>query len=311
MAAVRHGTLRRRELEACGLSAGEIRRLVSTGVLERLHRDAYRLPGPDDRPSDRYAAAVRAVTWSDPMRVLTGPAALSLLGIPVFGAPGAIHGGVDARGGSSARSLVSTVALPPPDQRCVRHGTVLATPARAALDTARLQSVVAGVVAADHALRTGTATADELGDVVASMRGLAGVARARLCRELASAQSESPGESWSAVVLHEHGVPRPERQQPFIDESGFIGRSDFWWPDARVAGEFDGRVKYGRANPSGRPPEDVLWDEKLREDRLRATGVTVIRWTTPDLRRPAQWIERLGRAIHMSPDRLTGMSGSR
>lgn len=72
MAAVRHGTLRRRDLEACGLSAGEIRRLVSTGVLERLHRDAYRLPRPDDRPSDRYAAAVRAVTWSDPMRVLTG-----------------------------------------------------------------------------------------------------------------------------------------------------------------------------------------------------------------------------------------------
>src|SRR5674476_401682 len=48
------------------------------------------------------------------------------------------------------------------------------------------------------------------------------------------------------------------------------GRVDFWWPGARVVGEFDGRVKYGRANPSGRPPEDVLWDEKLREDRLRA-----------------------------------------
>lgn len=188
---------------------------------------------------------------------------------------------------------------------------MLASPARAALDTARLQSVVAGVVAADHALRTGTATPDELDDVLASMRGLAGVARARLCRELASAQSESPGESWSAVVLHENGIPRPERQEPFLDESGFIGRSDFWWPDAGVAGEFDGRVKYGRANPSGRPPEDVLWDEKLREDRLRATGVKVIRWTTPDLRRPTQWIERLGAMLHRSADLLPGLSGSR
>lgn len=310
-AAVRGGVLRRRDLEACGLSARQLRQLVAGGVLDRVHRDAYYLPGPQDRPSDRYAAAVRAVTWSDPARILTGPAALSLLGLPVFGSPNAIHGGIDRRGGSSVRSIVSTVALPPADQRCERGGTVLATPARAALDTARLHSLVAGVVAADHALRAGVATTDELARVVASMKGLPRVARARLCCDLASGDSESPGESWSAVVLHEHGIPRPERQQPFDDEAGRIGRTDFWWPDARVAGEFDGRVKYGRLNPSGRPPEEVLWSEKLREDRLRSIGLTVVRWTVADLRRPTVWIQRLGRAIHRSPVRLTGMSVSR
>lgn len=97
-------------------------------------------------------------------------------------------------------------------------------------------------------------------------------------------------------MLHEHGVPRPERQQPFADSAGFIGRTDFWWPGTRVAGEFDGRIKYGRTNPSGRPPEDVLWDEKLREDRLRAVGVGVVRWTTADLRRPGPWIRRVLRS---------------
>lgn len=310
-AAARGGVLRRRDLEACGLSARQIRHLVSNGVLDRVHRDAYRLRRRDERPSDRYAAAVRAVTLSDPGRVLTGPAALSVLGIPVFGSPRAIHGGLDGRGGASARSIVSTVALPPADQRCERSGTVLATPARAALDTARLHSLVAGVVAADHALRTCAATTEELAGVLASMRGLPGVARARLCCELASGDSESPGESWSAVMLHQQGISRPERQQPFGDQAGPIGRTDFWWPESGVAGEFDGRVKYGRTNPSGRPPEEVLWSEKLREDRLRSIGLTVVRWTVADLRQPAAWIERLGRALHRSTDRLTGMSGSR
>ncbi|GEN79320.1 type IV toxin-antitoxin system AbiEi family antitoxin domain-containing protein [Actinotalea fermentans] len=311
IAASRDGILRRRDLDACGLSPRQVRTLVETGVLERLHRDAYRLPGPDGRPSERYAAAVRAVTWSDPSRVLTGPAALSLLGIPILGQPRAIHGGLDARGGSSARSIVSTVAVPPADQRCERRGTIVASPMRAALDTARLHSLVAGVAAADHVLRTRMATAEDLAIVLSTMNRLRGVSRARVCASLATGESESPGESWSAVVMHEGGIPRPERQHVFVDEEGFIGRTDFWWPCSRVVGEFDGRVKYGRANPSGRPPEEVLWGEKLREDRLRATGVRVVRWTTADLRRPTAWLQRLRRDVHRSPDRLTGMSGSR
>lgn len=93
--------------------------------------------------------------------------------------------------------------------------------------------------------------------------------------------------------MHQHAIPRPERQETFADARGVIGRGDFWWPDKRLVGEFDGRVKYGRSNPSGRPPEDVLWEEKLREDRLRAIDLMVARWTTADLRRPEPWMGRL------------------
>lgn len=55
---------------------------------------------------------------------------------------------------------------------------------------------------------------------------------------------------------------------------------------ARVVGEFDGRVMYGRpgiASVSGDAPADVVWAEKRREDSLRATGVQVVRWTWADL----------------------------
>ena len=59
--------------------------------------------------------------------------------------------------------------------------------------------------------------------------------------------------------------------------------TDFGWPAARTVGEFDGRVKYGRLVRPGQDPGDVVYAEKLREDRLRAQGLAVVRWTWSDL----------------------------
>jgi hypothetical protein len=271
--------------------------MLSVGTIARVHRDAYRIPKDDEHHLADFHAAVRSVRLRDPMRVLTGPAALSVLGLAVFGVPGTIHVAIDRRGGSSARSLLSTVVRPPSEQLVTRDRSLVAGYARAVLDTARLHSLVAGVVAADEALRTGRMTADELVRVASTMRHLRGSTSVRLCCQLASPLSESPGESWSAVAMHQHGIPAPGRQECFTDTRGLVGRVDFWWPDRRVIGEFDGRVKYGRANPSGRPPEEVLWDEKRREDRLRALDCVVVRWTTADLRSPRMWIRRLVTAL--------------
>lgn len=80
-----------------------------------------------------------------------------------------------------------------------------------------------------------------------------------------------------------------------------MARVDFWWPQCRVVGELDGRVRY-RADVvpgtrDGVDPADVVWREKLREDRIRATGATVVRCTwdeawsgraTTDRLRPAR-----------------------
>lgn len=53
-------------------------------------------------------------------------------------------------------------------------------------------------------------------------------------------------------------------------------------------GEFDGRGKYlDRDLAGGRTPDQVLWDEKLREDRLRRHRSAAARWTWDDaLSRP-------------------------
>jgi hypothetical protein len=106
-----------------------------------------------------------------------------------------------------------------------------------------------------------------------------GLARARLAVSFADPGSGSIGESISRVNIHLAGFPPPLLQVPFHDSDGLIGYADFYWPDIRLIGEFDGRVKYGDATYArGRLPEEVVWAEKLREDRLRAQVRSLARW---------------------------------
>ena len=63
---------------------------------------------------------------------------------------------------------------------------------------------------------------------------------------------------------------------------------------ARLLGEFDGRVKYGRLLRPGQTPGDVVWAEKLREDALRrTTGFGMERLVWADLDRPRSTADRL------------------
>ncbi|MEV6768088.1 hypothetical protein AB0N05_05585 [Nocardia sp. NPDC051030] len=97
-------------------------------------------------------------------------------------------------------------------------------------------------------------------------------------------RSESPGESLSRVRMHEFGLPIPELQTTVLNRTCvFIARVDFCLPTLGVIGEFDGRSKYGRLLKPGDSTADAVYNEKLREDALRALGTQVVRWTWPDL----------------------------
>lgn len=76
---------------------------------------------------------------------------------------------------------------------------------------------------------------------------------------------------------------------PVFDADGFTGRCDFGWREHGVVGEFDGKIKYQRDGYGGLHPEQVVWREKLREDRMRATGLGMVRWTTVDLAHPQRF----------------------
>jgi len=61
-----------------------------------------------------------------------------------------------------------------------------------------------------------------------------------------------------------------------------VGVADAWFDAAAIAIEFDGGVKY--TDPwRGRTPERVLWEEKRREDEMRALDIRVVRLADADV----------------------------
>ncbi|QWC86061.1 hypothetical protein KLP28_04870 [Nocardioidaceae bacterium] len=170
------------------------------------------------------------------------------------------------------------------DEVTLVQGLRTTTPGRTVADIARCDGLLAGLVVADQALRSGMEPVD-LAEALARQRGLPGTACFdRLLRQ-ADAGAENPGETLARALVTEVtaalGIPSPETQFE-------IRGSRTAYADLRVGRlliEFDGRWKYARDRPFGdcRPVDDVLWDEKRREDWLREQGFVVIRLTWGDV----------------------------
>ena len=112
-------------------------------------------------------------------------------------------------------------------------------------------------------------------------------------------RSGSAGESLSRGQMAVLGVPMPDLQVrlPRIDERG-EDIVDFDWPELETFGEFDGEGKYFDPElAGGRTPQEVLREEKMREDRVRRHRRHGVRWGWKDaLSRPrlAQILARAG-----------------
>lgn len=110
----------------------------------------------------------------------------------------------------------------------------------------------------------------------------------------ATLDNESVGESLSHALIHKLGFEAPQLQVPMQLPSGRFVRPDYFWPNVRVVGEFDGAHKYTKSmQVSGKEPSQVVYEEKLREDGIRSLGHRVCRWTWADLMNP----ERLARIL--------------
>lgn len=157
--------------------------------------------------------------------------------------------------------------------RCLR-------PARTAVDIARAHGHPHGVVAFDSALRMGVPL-QELEAVLESMPCWPGIRTARAELELADDRSESVGETLARMLVIELGHGRPSTQFGLSD-----GRREAWC-DLRLGRhifEFDGRVKYRAEDAGGvarKPVEEVVWDEKGRQDFVTGfkLGMSRIVWS--------------------------------
>jgi hypothetical protein len=290
-----------RTLLDLGYDYDDLRRLRRGGELVRVRRGAYaREDNPDQLVEERHR---RLVLGTAPQlrdgAVLSHGSAAVLHRLPVWpAAVQRVHVTRNRRGNGVKRSLVQVHGAPLLALDIVMIENMSVTSLRrTVLDLARTLPMMEAVAAGDRALALGL-TRQELDAGLQAMERWPGVRAARRVVEFLDERSESPGESASRVRLMEEGLPRPEPQHEIFGPDGrLIARVDFYWEEHKTVGEFDGRIKYGRLLKPGQPIEDVLFDEKLREDAVRDLGLQVVRWISRDLYRVGVLRQRVLRAF--------------
>ena len=229
--------------------------------------------------------------------VVSHSSAAVLHGLPTFGPLTQVHlTRTDGRG--KRRGYVHLHVAPLTASEIeVRGGVALTGLGRTVVDLARVLPFREAVATGDAALRLGLSRED-LEDALGRSGRRPGVGAARRVVGFVDGRSESVGESFSRVVLHQIGLAPTTLQLKVFDDAGrLVGRSDFGWEDHRTLGEFDGRVKYGRVLRPDQRVEDVVWAEKQREDEMRDIGWQMARWTWWHLEHERLLEERLRRAL--------------
>ena len=295
------GVALRREMIALGGTDRELAASLRHGVLRRVRQGAYTTPDRWDTVTNvaRHKLMCTAVMRSlGPRVALSHTSSLVMQNVPVWaanldvvhvtrldGGIGRTDAGVHHHEGEVREAELVTTA----------GGLAATCAARAVIEHGTLHSIESTLVSADAALHMGRCSDQGLVEQHASMEHWPGTLRTQLVVRLADGRSESPGETRSRYLCWRHGLPAPELQFEVYDELGqLVGISDFAWPEHRLLGEFDGRMKYGRGLTPGQDPSDVVFNEKRREDRLREiTQWAMIRLIWSDLGLGAYTADRI------------------
>jgi Protein of unknown function (DUF559) len=273
---------------------------VSTGELVRIRYGAYakasRVAAAAADPVLAHALNVAGVVSRLPRAVASHQSAAMLRSLDVLSG---LSGGAvcvtvppGARAGSYRRANVIQHSAALPEAHVTKlFGVPTTTAARTAMDIARTENFMAGVVTADSALHQRWASKTELRRVLASCDGWPGIGNARTVVDFANSLAESVLESCARVVFHEGGLPPPEQQVGIFDQGGSpIARVDFLWREYGVVAEADGLLKYH----SG--AEAIA---ELKRDRLlREQGLEVVHFTWQELfREPERVLRRIRQAF--------------
>jgi hypothetical protein len=290
----------RRSALSEGWSDAELTRQLHRGDLSRLRPGAYfpAVTPVDETQRHRLLIAATLEALRRPA-VVSHQSAAVLLGMPLWNVDlRQVH--VTRRPPASSevgRHLRCHVARLADEEVVTVDGVPVTSPARTALDLARILPTEPAVVVLDAALRLRLVHRLELDRVLEGVFGTPGSRAAARAVRFADGRSESVGESRSRLLLHRLGLAPSTVQLAVRSASGrLLGRADFGWEEERVVGEFDGRVKYGRLLRPGQQPGDVVFEEKRREDAFRDENWGVVRWTWGDLT-PAVLGPRVRRAL--------------
>lgn len=289
-----------RDRRLVGLDGRDLRRGRDKGEQVRIMRGVY-LPTEAWRAADddaHYLMRIQAAVLTRRSQpVLSHQSAARVWGLPIVGRwPAAVHFLLPDVAKRKTRAAVVWHYANLRDDEVVELGGFLVTSRlRTMVDLARTIPFPDAVAILDAGLRHPFLLPDgrrdtsiakqELQEAVARLGPVRGCRAARVAADFADGLSGSTGESVSRANIHLGGMPAPLLQVSYPIPGGGEDQVDFTW-EARhhirrmpLLGEFDGKIKYTRDEYLvGRTIEDVVWIEKVREDRLRAPNRGMARW---------------------------------
>ncbi|MGB5951452.1 MAG: hypothetical protein WBG57_02930 [Ornithinimicrobium sp.] len=169
-------------------------------------------------------------------------------------------------------------------------GIAAVLPVLAAFGVAELGGFLAGVVALDAALHTGTTTLSQAKMWHRRLRNRPGMSVVARAVAAADADSESPLETQARLVLTALGY-RVRLQVRLLDAQGrFVARVDGLIEELGVVIEVDGKGKY--LGTGGGSSESVI-AEKRRESAITDLGCAVVRLDRADISQPAEVDQRV------------------
>jgi hypothetical protein len=292
------------DLLARGIGESEIRTAVRAGTWVRLRtgvfvtaRDLAEVEATGRRPG--LDALAVTISLGRPSAVLSGITAAWVWGLPP--APGSGRRAPHRSSPVAARAgLVDDPGGPPGRRGHRARGLPGDDGGRTVVDLARTWPEVAAVAAIDSALLRGLASRQELTAVLAGQSRVAGTPRSMRAVGLADGRAESWLETYGRLVFAALGLPPFIPQVELWVDGNLLKVVDGWYPEAALAIEFDGRIKY-RQPRFGRTPDEELWREKRAEDLLRSLGVRFVRVATDDLDRGRQALDRQVRRTLATP----------
>lgn len=310
-------TRSRAEIVGDGRGERGLRVALESGALVRVRAghfadaEAWRGAHPEEREEAAARAAQRAAHRP---HVFSHATAAALHGLPLFRhTPHHPHVMLGAHDDSGDTPGLSRHHDQWDGRWVMREGLRVTTLTRTVFDVLRTTRAETAIACVDAALRAASrrgsgALDDERADGlrenvlwhVRKATGRRGIRQARELVALADPRAESPGESVSRLHLHRLGYHGVGMQVPVTSPSGGTFRVDF--DIDGVLGEFDGTRKYvDRALSGGRSAEQVVIDEKRREDWIRArTGKRLIRWTHQEIATPDRFLSFL-RSVDVWP----------
>jgi hypothetical protein len=298
-----------------GHTSRRIDAAVATGALRKVRRGWY-VEGStwaDLWPEGKHLLHVLAVVRDSRSEAVTAShhSAGVLHGIPLYRTrTPRVHLTTDSPARiSSGSDVLRHVHRLPDDDIVVLHGVRCTSLARTIFDLSRTLSTEAALAAADAAMRS-VAVSGQRQDPAEAARwreemqrrmrdasGARGIRQGRWISEIADGRAQLPGESVSRLQLLRLGFEGLDLQVPVRAPDGGWYWVDIGFERERSWGEFDGETKYlDESLRSGRSIEQVMLDEKQREDWIRGTTRRgFARWGESHILTPATLGDRLAR----------------